>query len=186
MPASRTCSTTTGTPISAARRRSSSSHTTSTSPTDSAPTTLAKEKEQDVADEILVDVSLAYWPLEVVVTEDKNGIPTYELTKWLPYETSSVTVPADFSVGVGRSAQAAAPAEVLVTYRKLAEPAAAAPTDVSATRSSENADEDEEDGDAPEDGEERKCSAVRRSAARNRTHSPNHREKDTGRHGRSR
>lgn len=66
---------------------------------------LAKEKEQEVADEILVDVSIGYLVHEWEITEDKNGIRTYLAVDWEPYEISLVTVPADSTVGVGRDAK---------------------------------------------------------------------------------
>jgi HK97 family phage prohead protease len=78
---------------------------------------LAKEKEQDVADEILVDVSIGYQPTKVDITEDKNGVRTYFIAKWVLFENSSVTVPADYSVGVNRST--AGVTEVEVSFRKL-------------------------------------------------------------------
>ncbi len=102
--------------------------------------TLAKEKEQDIADEILPDVSLGYLPVKVDITEDKNGIRTYTLSKWMPYETSSVTVPADFTVGVNRSASDT-PHEVEVTFRQLD----ADDPDDPETDEEDDDDEDEED-----------------------------------------
>lgn len=66
---------------------------------------LAIEKLNDVRDGILVDSSLGYIPHDYEFTEGKNGKPdTIRWTNWEPAEASLVTVPADPSVGVGRTA----------------------------------------------------------------------------------
>ena len=116
---------------------------------------LAREKEQDVADGILTDVSIGYQPLEYDITEDKTGYRTYTVTKWELYENSLVTVPADPTVGVDR----AAPSEihVKVNFRKLDEAESPAP-DTTARRSTddekdEDGDEEVDDPDDPEAGE---------------------------------
>lgn len=64
----------------------------------------------DMAAGIRKKVSIGYWPGDVYTqTKDKNGVVTRRYTGWTLYECSSVTVPADYSVGVGRSASGAAP-----------------------------------------------------------------------------
>lgn len=73
----------------------------------------AEEVFQDVVDGIRVNVSVGYMVHKAVLTETKDGVETYRVTDWEPYEISLVSVPADASVGVGRShapegAQAAA------------------------------------------------------------------------------
>lgn len=50
----------------------------------------AKQREQDLADGILPDVSLGYQILKVEVTEDKDGNRSYRVVRWMPYEWSSV------------------------------------------------------------------------------------------------
>lgn len=63
----------------------------------------AEEKWQDVIDQILVDASVGYQVLDAEeLDQEIEGIPVYKI-KWEVLEHSLVTVPADFSVGVGRS-----------------------------------------------------------------------------------
>lgn len=63
----------------------------------------ANEKFQDVLDRILTKVSITYIVHEVVLEKEVEGVPIYRITDWEPYEISMVTVPADDTVGVGRS-----------------------------------------------------------------------------------
>lgn len=65
---------------------------------------LAEEKWQDVKDGILRNVSVGYRIKEVKLKETReDGTDIYVVTRWEPFEVSLVTVPADGSVGVGRS-----------------------------------------------------------------------------------
>lgn len=57
---------------------------------------------QDVQDGILRNVSVGYRVKDVMLREQADGLDTYEVTKWEPFEISIVSVPADISVGVGR------------------------------------------------------------------------------------
>jgi HK97 family phage major capsid protein/HK97 family phage prohead protease len=52
---------------------------------------------------IIRNVSIGYVVDELVLVKQTDEINTYRATKWTPLETSLVTVPADASVGVGRS-----------------------------------------------------------------------------------
>lgn len=82
----------------------------------------AEEVWVDVQDGIVRNVSVGYVIHAAVLTEtsDKPGGDVYRVTDWEPYEISFVSVPADPTVGVGRSAedpriqpaQAAAPGAV--------------------------------------------------------------------------
>ncbi len=64
----------------------------------------ASEKWQDVKDGILRNVSVGYRIKEVKLKESReDGTDVYVVSKWEPYEISLVTVPADGTVGVGRS-----------------------------------------------------------------------------------
>jgi HK97 family phage major capsid protein/HK97 family phage prohead protease len=67
----------------------------------------AEEKFQDAKDGILKSVSFGYMIDEMVLTKKSNGEDPdeYTVTKCTPYEVSLVTVPADFSVGVGKNAE---------------------------------------------------------------------------------
>jgi HK97 family phage major capsid protein/HK97 family phage prohead protease len=64
----------------------------------------AQEKLQDIKDGILVGVSFGYMVEEMLLTKKGDGEPnTYTVTKCFPYEVSSVTIPADYSVGIERA-----------------------------------------------------------------------------------
>ena len=60
----------------------------------------------DMASGIRKKVSIGYWPGDDYESEKgaAGAIPTRRLKGWMLYEASSVSVPADYAVGVGRSA----------------------------------------------------------------------------------
>lgn len=64
----------------------------------------AAEKFQDVQDGILRHISVGY-SIANFEEEVSDGSRTFTATRWQPYEISFVTVPADPTVGVGRSAE---------------------------------------------------------------------------------
>lgn len=60
---------------------------------------------QDVQDGILTKVSVGYMIEDLVLEEDRKNQPSvYRATKWAPFEITFTPVPADTSVGVGRTA----------------------------------------------------------------------------------
>ena len=64
----------------------------------------AEEVFQDVLDGIRSKVSVGYMLTDYTVTKGEAGCPdTYRFVNWVPYEGSIVSVPADDTVGVGRS-----------------------------------------------------------------------------------
>lgn len=63
----------------------------------------AEEKWRDVQDGILRHISVGYRIKEVKLAEEREEADVYRVSKWEPYEVSLVTVPADTSVGIGRS-----------------------------------------------------------------------------------
>lgn len=64
----------------------------------------ADQVMKDVADNIIRGVSFGYQILEMILSKQSDTGPSeYTATKWQPYEVSFCTVPADISVGVGRS-----------------------------------------------------------------------------------
>lgn len=63
----------------------------------------AQEVWADVKDGILRNVSVGYRIKEIKLDESNESVDRYIVTKWEPYEVSIVTVPADTTVGVGRS-----------------------------------------------------------------------------------
>ena len=64
----------------------------------------AEEVWQDVRDGIRRNVSFGYMIHKAVLVETVEGVETYRVTDFEPFEISLVSVPADASVGVGRSA----------------------------------------------------------------------------------
>ena len=70
---------------------------------------LAEEIWQDVQDGIRELVSVGYQIGDMVLQDRSDDHETYRVTRWTPYEVSIVSVPADATVGVGRSLAAEAP-----------------------------------------------------------------------------
>lgn len=65
---------------------------------------------QDIADGLVRNVSIGYLINERVLVKAGEGQPSeYRVTSWTPFEVSLVDIPADASVGLGRSAQGDAP-----------------------------------------------------------------------------
>lgn len=64
----------------------------------------AEEVWQDVIGGIRRNVSFGYMVHKAVLVETVDGVDTYRVTDFEPFEISLVSVPADASVGVGRSA----------------------------------------------------------------------------------
>ena len=93
----------------------------------------------DVQDGIRSLISVGYMIDELVLvkSDQKTGIDTYKATRWTPYEVSHVAVPADPTVGVGRS-------KIFVSGFKPATPAAI-PTDRRATQEKTMDDDDNVD-----------------------------------------
>jgi HK97 family phage major capsid protein/HK97 family phage prohead protease len=90
---------------------------------------------QQVADGVLVNVSFAY---RVFKWEDDVENDTLTALDWEPYEISLVTVPADPTVGVGRSADACTN-DVVITKRSTAAPAAAPASPTQSTQPGDGA-----------------------------------------------
>ncbi|GGA80749.1 hypothetical protein GCM10011369_23380 [Neiella marina] len=57
----------------------------------------------DMQDSIRTNISVGYRILEATLTKKEGDNEHYRITKWQPLEISSVSVPADPTVGVGRS-----------------------------------------------------------------------------------
>jgi HK97 family phage major capsid protein/HK97 family phage prohead protease len=67
---------------------------------------LGQEKFQDVKDGILTKTSVGYEINDLVLDKEEKGKPnTYRVTKWRPMEGSLVTLPADWSTGLGKDSQ---------------------------------------------------------------------------------
>ena len=65
----------------------------------------AEEIFQDVKDSIRKQVSVGYRVLGAKLKETREDGDVYLITDWEPYEISLVSVPADITVGVGRSGE---------------------------------------------------------------------------------
>ena len=63
----------------------------------------AQEIFDDVQDGIRKHISFGYVIHEAVLTEMRGDVEVWTATRWEPFEISIVPVPADISVGVGRS-----------------------------------------------------------------------------------
>ena len=64
---------------------------------------LAEKIMRSVNNKVIKNVSIGYRIHELVlVKKSDDDLNTYKATKWTPFESSFVTVPADASVGVGR------------------------------------------------------------------------------------
>lgn len=70
----------------------------------------AQEVWGDVRDGFLRDVSIGYQIREWTETKDSDLVT---VTRWLLFEASVVTIPADQSVGIGRDGEPAVPAELV-------------------------------------------------------------------------
>ena len=69
----------------------------------------AEEIWQDVKDGIRSNVSVGYVINEMVQDGERDGREVFRATSWQPLEISIVSIPADTSVGVGRSIESPAP-----------------------------------------------------------------------------
>lgn len=88
----------------------------------------AEEVFRDVVDGIRRNVSVGYQIHAAVLVETKDDTDTYRVTDWEPYEVSLVSVPADTTVGVGRSAGEESPVS-LITPKSVKESKVTAPNE---------------------------------------------------------
>ncbi len=63
----------------------------------------AEAEMQDAMDGVRVNVSVGYEIRELELIKKDGDTPTYRVTDWLPLECSLVSIPADMTVGLGRS-----------------------------------------------------------------------------------
>lgn len=88
----------------------------------------AEEVWQDVRDGIRRNVSVGYMIHKAQLVEERDGVETFRVTDWEPFEVSLVSVPADPTVGVGRSLDSTRDAGPDADPTATAPAAAAAPT----------------------------------------------------------
>ena len=62
-----------------------------------------EEAFRDVQDGILQNASVGYRIHKVARQKSDDDVPTFKVTDWEPFEVSLVSIPADATVGVGRS-----------------------------------------------------------------------------------
>jgi HK97 family phage major capsid protein len=91
---------------------------------------LASEVYGDVADLIRGNVSIGYSIAKMVKENDGR---TYRATNWRPVEVSIVSIPADVSVGVGRSMETETTSEAVVETSQITETLVEAQTQVAET-----------------------------------------------------
>lgn len=78
----------------------------------------AVEEFDDLVDGIRTKISFGYFVNEKKPTGDTiDGIPVFRSLSWTPYEISSVSIPADDDVGVGRAAEK--PIEPITEERQM-------------------------------------------------------------------
>lgn len=70
-----------------------------------------EEVLQDMQDGIITNVSVGYIVHAAEKVGVKDGEPIILVTDWEPYEVSHVSIPADYTVGIGRSHEAIPPAK---------------------------------------------------------------------------
>lgn len=97
----------------------------------------AEEVWQDVRDGIRRNVSVGYMIHKAQLVETKDGVETYRVNDWEPFEVSLVSVPADASVGVGRAhaPDAPQPQEKTMSTPEVTTPAAPPVIEVQEKRS---------------------------------------------------
>jgi len=66
---------------------------------------LAQEAFTDVVDEIKANISVGYEVHDMTLVGKSGEDNTYRVTDWRPVEASLVSIPADVTVGVGRSSE---------------------------------------------------------------------------------
>jgi len=76
--------------------------------------TRAEEIFQDVIDEIRRNCSVSYDVHKMILEKSEGDVDWYRVTDWEPLEVSLVSVPADTTVGVGRSADVAQNHEIII------------------------------------------------------------------------
>lgn len=100
----------------------------------------AEEIYQDVLDGIRSNVSVGYQIHKMDITDPESDNPTCRATDWEPLEISIVSIPADTSVGVGRSAEEPDHETIITNHRTkeikpMSEATQSATVDVAAIQS---------------------------------------------------
>lgn len=78
---------------------------------------------QDIKDGIRSNISFGYQVRNLTLEEENEGEePVYRSMDWMPFEISVVGVPADATIGIGRSKENISEAEVDASFRDLTKP----------------------------------------------------------------
>src|SRR6516164_4319828 len=81
-----------------------------------------QEFMQDAQDGIRTEISVGYYPKELKLTGMRGGVKEFTVSRWEPYEISSVGVPADYSVGIGRGNEEMMRSAVFIEDDEMEEP----------------------------------------------------------------
>ncbi|MBX3605367.1 MAG: phage major capsid protein [Piscinibacter sp.] len=65
----------------------------------------AEQEMQDAKDDVRINVSVGYEIDELELVKQEGDEKTYRVTEWRPLEVSLVAIPADMTVGIGRTAE---------------------------------------------------------------------------------
>jgi HK97 family phage major capsid protein len=87
----------------------------------------------DVLDGTRKGISIGYWVRRIEIDANDNGDNTYLVTSWEPFEISTVPVPADITVGVGRSTEEVRDCEVVTKNEPVTQQEEVQPTEVDAS-----------------------------------------------------
>jgi HK97 family phage major capsid protein len=82
----------------------------------------ADQEMQDAMDGVRVNVSVGYEILALQLVKQDGEISTYRVTSWRPLEVSQVSIPADMTVGHGRTAEDNTPPTLPNKEMKMSEP----------------------------------------------------------------
>lgn len=78
----------------------------------------AEQEYQDVLDEIRTQVSCGYMIHAMVLEKEEDGVCTYRVTDWEPYEISTVSIAADVvNAGIGRDKTTWEEMEIAITVK---------------------------------------------------------------------
>ena len=89
---------------------------------------LGQQVMRDVQDGIMRNVSVGYRIIEMNGDGEGTDSGTFTATRWMPYEISAVSIPADNTVGIGRSDDVNSMAEVTTTEAPAQEATVSTPT----------------------------------------------------------
>jgi HK97 family phage major capsid protein/HK97 family phage prohead protease len=112
---------------------------------------LGKQVMRDVQDGIMRNVSVGYRILEMNSDGEGTDNNTFTATRWMPYEISAVSIPADNSVGIGRTEDGNNETEVSIPDAPVQEAAVSTPTPTREIKMSEiNIDSERKEAAAAE------------------------------------